>query len=159
MLPRQCHCQHDSATTTQHNQRCLGSATANIGSAATSRHDQHRLGSATTNVTLVVPSPARLDNDVTPRSIWIRQRHNQRCLDSIIVSMTCQRQRATANVALTAPLPTMAWQHHRWHDSRAQCVLPRLAIRLGGSPPIRLGGLRSTTSTDSPTRVHFHLHR
>jgi hypothetical protein len=43
-------------------------------------------------------------------------------------------------------------RYHHQHDSETWCVLPWLAIRLRGSPPIGLGGLRCTTLTNSPTR-------
>jgi hypothetical protein len=51
---------------------------------------------------------------------------------------------------VTSVAPLSAWLR-AWH------LLLWLAIRLRGSPLIRLGGLRSTTPTDSPTRVHFYL--
>jgi hypothetical protein len=35
----------------------------------------------------------------------------------------------------------------------------RYPHRLRGLPPIKLRGLRSTTPTDNPTRVHFYPHR
>jgi hypothetical protein len=140
------------------------------------RHQHH----TTANVALAAPSPAWLNIDITlwlsrhgrdntnmiqhrhlvaAKSPWQGQRqhdsastsrYGQRRLDSIIVSMTQYQYRT----AVKSPQ-----QHHYHHDSGAWHLLPRLAIRLGGSPPIKLRGLRGTTLTDSPTQVHFYLYR
>jgi hypothetical protein len=110
------------------------------------RHRHH----ATANVDSVTTSPIRLG--------------------SAIGSITWQWHHATVNVASMAPSPEWpsgditSWpilprQHHHQHDSGTQYVLPWLAIRLRGSPPIRLGGLRSITPRDSLTQVHFYLHQ
>jgi hypothetical protein len=42
-----------------------------------------------------------------------RQHHRQNHLGSAIISKTQQHQRATENIALAAPLLTLARQHHR----------------------------------------------
>jgi hypothetical protein len=64
--------------------------------------------------------------------------------------LTRLRHRAMINIVSAALSPT--WL-------RGLACTPRLAIRLGGSQPIRLGGLRSTTPIGNPTQVHFYLHR
>jgi hypothetical protein len=46
------------------------------------------------------------------------------------------------------PRPTSSRQHRRQHDSGAWSIFPRPAVRLGGSPSIRLSGWRSTTTID-----------
>jgi hypothetical protein len=84
--------------------------------------------------------------------------HNQFCIGSAITSLTQQRHHQHDSVAISC--------HDQCHlDSTIASmtsghVLPHLAIRFGGSPPIRLWGLRSTSPTiitnlDS-RRLHHH---
>jgi hypothetical protein len=76
--------------------------------------------------------------------------YNQRCLGNAIANWTRQWHCAT---------PSMVRQRCHSYDSRAWCILPLPAIRLKGSLPIKLGGLRSITSTDGSTWAHFYQHR
>jgi hypothetical protein len=52
-------------------------------------------------------------------------------------------------------LSILARQCHHQHDSVAWCVLLWLAIWFGGSPPIKLRGLRSTTPLTAWLRCTF----
>jgi hypothetical protein len=87
-------------------------------------------------------------------------------LSSTIDSMTWCLHHAMTNVASAALsrawldiyIASMVQQHRYQDDLGAWRLLPRQAVRLGGSPQIRLVGLRSTTPTDSLTWVQFYLH-
>jgi hypothetical protein len=100
-------------------------------------------------------SPAWLSTDIAS---W------PSCLGSAIARMTWHRHRLGSTIAsmtrhrcrTMVKLPRL---RHCHHDSGAWHLLPWLAIWLRGSPLIKLGGLRSTTPSDSLTRVHFYLHR
>jgi hypothetical protein len=90
-------------------------------------------------------SPAWLSNDIAPQPSHLgsdvdsmTQHHHQ--YDSL--STSCHYP-----VISVAPSPT-------WLVGSAR--ISSTSNRLGGSPLIRLGGLRSTTSTDNPTWVHGH---
>jgi hypothetical protein len=95
--------------------------------------------------------------------------HGQRCcFGIIIISMTRQhiitKSPLHRCISMTlgndfTPQPTLARRCRHQHDSRAWRVFSRLAIWIRGSSPIRLGGSRSTTPSDGPTRVHSYLHR
>jgi hypothetical protein len=74
--------------------------------------------------------------------------------DSTAMSCHSQHRRGSDNT----PRPTLPWQRHCQQDLGARRVLPRLSIQLRGSPPIRLGGFRSTTPTNGLSWTCFYLH-
>jgi hypothetical protein len=84
----------------------------------------------------------------------------QHRLDSVTVNVVSA---ASSPVRLDSDVrpqstSTLARQRRHRYDLGVWHVLPWPVLWLGGSPPIRLGGLSSTTAINNTIRVHFYLH-